>query len=408
MRFSLALAALAAPVFVSAAPFKRAAATDLLVLKFADVLEQLETAFYAEALTTFQEVDFISAGFSSAQIAIEQITVIGGDESTHSTILQSAIKANGGSPITDCKFDFSSVLTDVTTMASAARLVENVGVGAYLGAASLVSDPVLLTAAASILTIEARHQTILNIFAGGSAIPQAFDIALTPSQVLAIAGGFVSGCDVGVPANAALSITNSGSVGPGTSLSFKSSALNGSISTDKLSCQMLAGGLPFSISLPYNECVVPEGINGPVAIFITSDPQPLAASVVIQATNFVIAGPTMAFIDTVPQALSQMVRTSSGSGSGSSSGNGTSSAEVSVTTSTISPADASSILAGASSTATSSASSSTGSSSPSGSSAVGAINNAGSGSGGPNTTTGPSPDGKVVVNGWSNLPSSST
>jgi len=91
------------------------------------------------------------------------------------------------------------VLTDVTTMAATARLVENVGVGAYLGATSLVSDLVLLTAAASILTSEARHQTVLNLLGGATAIPQPFDIALTPPQVLALAGGFISGCDLGIP-----------------------------------------------------------------------------------------------------------------------------------------------------------------------------------------------------------------
>lgn len=84
-------------------------------------------------------------------------------------------------------------------MAATARVVENLGVAAYLGAAHLISDPVLLTAAGSILTVEARHQTILNVLTGGSAIPQAFDIAFTPSQVLAVASPFISGCDLGVP-----------------------------------------------------------------------------------------------------------------------------------------------------------------------------------------------------------------
>lgn len=112
--------------------------------------------------------------------------------------LQAALAANGAQPISGCNFDFSSVLTNVTTMAAAARLVENVGVGAYLGAASLIADPSLLTAAASILTVEARHQTILNVLNGATAIPQAFDIPLTPPQVLALAGPFISGCQLGV------------------------------------------------------------------------------------------------------------------------------------------------------------------------------------------------------------------
>lgn len=86
-------------------------------------------------------------------------------------------------------------------MAATARVVEMVGVGAYLGAASLVTDPQLLTIAASILTVEARHQTMLNVLNGaGAAIPQAFDIPLSPPQVLAIAGAFIQpGCDLGVP-----------------------------------------------------------------------------------------------------------------------------------------------------------------------------------------------------------------
>lgn len=113
-------------------------------------------------------------------------------------------------------------------MAAVARLVENVGVTAYLGAANLISDPVLLTGAGSILTVEARHQTILNVLNSGTAIPQAFDLAFTPNEVLALAGPFISGCDVGVTANPPLTITNNGTVSPGTLLTFSSPALNGS------------------------------------------------------------------------------------------------------------------------------------------------------------------------------------
>lgn len=84
-------------------------------------------------------------------------------------------------------------------MATVARIVEQVGVGAYLGGANLVSDKSILLAAASILTIEARHQSALNILAGGQSVPQAFDLPLSPEQVLALAGPFISGCDLGLP-----------------------------------------------------------------------------------------------------------------------------------------------------------------------------------------------------------------
>jgi hypothetical protein len=115
-------------------------------------------------------------------------------------------------------------------MTATARVVELVGVSAYLGAAHLVTNPILLTDAASILTVESRHQTILNILSGtGTAIPAAFDIALSPSEVLAMASPFIDGpCDLGVPANPTLTITNQGPAQPGTLLTFSSSAMKGS------------------------------------------------------------------------------------------------------------------------------------------------------------------------------------
>lgn len=57
-----------------------------------------------------------------------------------------------------------------------------------------MTDKNLLTAAGSILGLESRHQSLLNVFNGGSFAAQAFEIALAPEQVLALAGGFLSGC----------------------------------------------------------------------------------------------------------------------------------------------------------------------------------------------------------------------
>jgi hypothetical protein len=428
MRFSASLIVLVAPLLALALPVKRdpsgpsassTNAADILVFQFADVLEQLESQFYSQALSKFQDSDFQAAGFTSSQIPIQLFTEIQIDESSHDSFLQVALQSLGSSPVSGCSFDFSSVLTDVTTMAATARLVENVGVGAYLGGATLIDDPVLLDAAGTILTIEARHQTVLNILNLGSAIPQSFDIALSPSEVLAIAGGFISGCDLGIPANPSLSITNTGTVTTGTQLTFSSQAINGS--TDGLFCQMMVGGQPTSIPLPIDQCVVPDGINGPVAIFITSDGQPLVNNVVDRATTQLVAGPTMAFIDTQPQMLGMLARTSpssssssnstvssasgsdsgssssSDSGSGSSSGStSTTSAVTSITTQTISPEEAQSIIQSASATATAASSLST---SPSSSSSSSPPPN--------NGATGPAANGAVTIDGWRTVPASS-
>jgi hypothetical protein len=113
-------------------------------------------------------------------------------------LAQGIITGFGEKPISGCKFDVSSMITDLPTTLMNARVVEDVGVGAYLGAAHLIEDPRILTDAASILTIEARHQKMLNVLNNGTAVPQSFDIPLLPQEVLSIAGGFISGCDLGI------------------------------------------------------------------------------------------------------------------------------------------------------------------------------------------------------------------
>jgi len=363
--------------------------SDLLVLKFANVLEQFETQFYTAALQKFQASDFTAAGFADANVPIQQFTNILSDESTHTSVLAAAIQSLGDQPISGCSFDFSAVLVSVSAMAPVARLVENVGVGAYLGAAHLVSDPVILTAAASILTVEARHQTILNVLNGGTAIPQAFDIPLDPQEVLAIAGGFISGCDTGITGLPPLTVTNTGSVQAGTSLTFSFDALSSISDTSTLSCQMLAGGMPVSLSLPFSQCVVPTGITGPVAIYVTNNTQPLVNNPRDKFLGNIVAGPTMAFIDNDPEDIAALAIT--GTDNTSALSNGTASGN-STSTATISPASASSVASAAGATGT----------------AAGSLsNNVGGVPPTANTQTGPSSDGSLTVEGWSSVPASS-
>jgi len=330
MRFSAAFVALVAPLLVSAAPARfygqnsKRAAEDVLVFKFADVLEQLETKFYEQALAKFQESDFTTAGFANPQVPIEQMKVMAFDEQSHSVALQAALKSFGEEPITTCQFNFDAALGDLATTVATARVVENVGVSAYLGGATLITDPVLLDAAGSILSIEARHSTVLNILSAGAAIPSPFDIPLSPAEILSIASPFIdpnSDCDLGIPPNPTLAITNTGAPTPGTTLTFSSPAMNGTVPDDQLFCQMIIGGAPTSISLPLSECVVPD-ISGPVAIWITSDAQPLINNIRDRATSQLVAGPTVAFIDTISESIGTALRSGAGSVIASATGSG--------------------------------------------------------------------------------------
>lgn len=134
------------------------------------------------------------------------------DEEAHIKIIESTLQSLKVTPFSGCSFDLTAITSDVVTVLSSARTVEAIGVGAYIGAASLVGSKEVLSAAASILPIEARHQSALNLFAGGSLAGQAFEIGLKPEQVLAMVGGLLKGCkasDLGVTANQPLSIVDS-------------------------------------------------------------------------------------------------------------------------------------------------------------------------------------------------------
>ncbi|KZT74495.1 hypothetical protein DAEQUDRAFT_720670 [Daedalea quercina L-15889] len=370
MRPSSSILSLAVPLLVSAAPtsFRRANDADVTVLQFAGVLEDLESQFYSQALSTFQASDFTAAGFTDPNIPIQQFTAIGSDESTHLTTIQDTLQSLGAEAISGCSFNFSSALTSVAAMAPVARTVENVGVAAYLGAAHLITDPSILTAAASIMTIEARHQTILNLVNNATSIPQAFDLAFTPGEVLAAAGSFISGCSTGITANTALTVTNNGSITPGTTLTFSSSALNGNqaniaaryyvgedawdeksdksknknknkdssnnsntstssstststtnstsssnstcSSTSQLFCQIMVGGSSTAMALSIDSCQIPDGLNGPAAVFITCDDTTLPTDVVQRASSqSILAGPAMIFVDTEVDLLAGLSKT---------------------------------------------------------------------------------------------------
>src|SRR6266481_8553432 len=101
------------------------------------------------------------------------------------SLFQSSITVFGGQVLSGCTFSFDSILTNVATMATTAHVIENISVSTvctspnssiltftslqYLSAAHLISDPHVLEAASSILTIEARHQTVLNILSGSGS-----------------------------------------------------------------------------------------------------------------------------------------------------------------------------------------------------------------------------------------------
>jgi hypothetical protein len=156
-----------------------------LTIRSALTAEHLESEFYKQGFAKFPAADFQALGLTDAQI--KSLMGVGMTEAIHVTTLQSAIANAGAKPVEPCQYNFDAALTDAKTMVATARVLEAVGVSAYLGAAPLVTSKDVLTAAATIVTVEARHQAFIRVASGAEAVPAAFDTPLGPRAVFTLA-----------------------------------------------------------------------------------------------------------------------------------------------------------------------------------------------------------------------------
>ena len=188
LALSLAPAAFAAPTQL----VKRAlSANDTAVLKLANTLEYLEYTLYSGGHDKFSDADFTSAGFPAG--FRDQVGVIADHEKTHAAALAAILTSNGETAPRPCQFKFP--YTDPRSFVALANAVTSVGIGAYLGGSTLLTDNVdLLTKAGSILTVEARHDAYLRTGAGASPFPTAYDTALTAVWVYSLASEFIVSC----------------------------------------------------------------------------------------------------------------------------------------------------------------------------------------------------------------------
>jgi glutamine cyclotransferase len=160
------------------------------VLNYALTLEHLEAAFYRTFNAQFSDSDFTSAGFGGNVPG--RFLSLQNHEEVHVVALVDTIASLGGTPVGEAMYDFG--VTDVASYVATAQVLENLGTGAYTGAAQfLIENDELLTAAATILGIEARHASYLNLINGDVPFPDAFEPALTPAQVLEAATPLIVG-----------------------------------------------------------------------------------------------------------------------------------------------------------------------------------------------------------------------
>lgn len=159
---------------------------DIGILNYALTLEYLEAAFYNGATAANLPLD------AQGKVFLETVTR---DENEHVAFLK---KALGAKAAKEPKFDFKGANTNVATFMATAEVLENTGVHAYSGQALNIKSPAYVKAALSILTIEARHASVIGLLNGakGSLTPNgAFDTPYAAAKVLAAVKGtgFIAG-----------------------------------------------------------------------------------------------------------------------------------------------------------------------------------------------------------------------
>ena len=150
--------------------------TDLDILNFALTLEHLESRMYADMLAknilTGKELTYF--------------TNFGAAEAAHVQAIAGTITKLGGTPVAaKASYNFPA-FTNRGDILNFAKIAEDIGVGAYQGAAAAIKNKDVLAAAGSIVQLEARHAAIMNLLIGLDApVPDAFTKSQTVAEVLA-------------------------------------------------------------------------------------------------------------------------------------------------------------------------------------------------------------------------------
>lgn len=164
---------------------------DVGILNYALTLEYLEAAFYNGATAANNKKSFVKDPKTKAFLKVTTR-----DENAHVKALKAAL---GKKAIAKPKFDFKGTNQSLKKFVDTAFALENEGVHAYAGQAFNIKDAKVLGAALSIITIEARHASVIGVIK--KATPKSispdgpFDTPFTAAKVLKDVGklGFIVG-----------------------------------------------------------------------------------------------------------------------------------------------------------------------------------------------------------------------
>ncbi|NDP28614.1 MAG: ferritin-like domain-containing protein [Flavobacterium sp.] len=174
---------------------------DFGVLTYAYALEQLEADFYTKVVNA----NGFTTNFTSEDQQV--LTDLYHHEVIHREFFKAALTGALPNPkkqlLPALAFDYGNLnFSSRTQVLATAKALEDTGVAAYNGAGRLISNPDYLLLAGKIVSVEARHASAIrslinpnsNDFAGDDVVntTTGLDVKKNPSEVLAIADGFIT------------------------------------------------------------------------------------------------------------------------------------------------------------------------------------------------------------------------
>ena len=144
---------------------------DVSILNFALVLEELEAAFYRDAIR--------QRALRGELLRFAQ--VVGSHENIHVRALREVL---GSAAVERPTFDFRNTTQSRRLFVRTAIALEQTGVGAYKGQAPLIQTPEVLAAALAIHSVEARHTAWIRDIAGLNPAPRGLDAPIARAQVV--------------------------------------------------------------------------------------------------------------------------------------------------------------------------------------------------------------------------------
>jgi Ferritin-like domain len=198
--------------------------SDIDVLNYALTLEYLEATFYQQG----------NAANLLTGTEKEYLATIQSDEEAHVDAITATIKKLGGTPVAKPMVSFGDSFSSREKFLTTSHTFENVGVGAYLGAAGFIKNKDVLAAAASIFGVEARHAALvgnlLGLSAEGGVYAGAFETPMTKDKVLTAVTPFLAS-QMGMMPSGGVDTGGGPSTAPDTGLLVGGAALLGAAGT---------------------------------------------------------------------------------------------------------------------------------------------------------------------------------